>query len=401
MNLFLSTLIFINFSLITNTPSSSTDEELMQKAKELSQKILIIDTHIDVPYRLEEKYEDISERTAGGDFDFVRAKTGGLDVPFISIYVPAEEESKKNAKNVANGLIVMVEGFATKWPDKFQIVSSTKDVLNNAFNGKVLLAMGIENGAPIEGDLKNLRHFYNRGIRYITLCHSKSNHISDSSYDEVRKWNGLSPFGKELVSEMNKTGMMIDVSHISDLAFYDVMEITEVPVIASHSSCRHFTPGWERNMDDDMIKKLGENGGVIQINFGSSFLDGDIKSNREKSWSKVKKFAAENKISTSDPRAAEFRKQYMIENPHFADISDVVKHINHAVKLAGIDHVGLGSDFDGVGDSLPEGLKDVSYYPNLIFQLLKAGYSELDIEKICGGNLMRVWKANEEYAAKQ
>ena len=257
----------------------------------------------------------------------------------------------------------------------------------------------MENGSPIQGDLANLQHFYERGIRYITLAHSQANHISDTSYDLRRKWKGLSPFGKELVQEMNKVGVLIDISHVSDAAFYQTIELSQTPVIASHSSLRAFTPGFERNMDDAMITALGKNGGVIQINFGSTFV-----TKRANAWSK-KRSAGQKKIEEKFGKDSEeykgFRDQFIEKNPlPFATLDSVLDHIDHVVKLIGIDHVGIGSDYDGVGDSLPTDLKDVSTYPNLIQGLLNRGYSDAHIIKILSGNFMRVWKTNEEYAAK-
>jgi membrane dipeptidase len=258
----------------------------------------------------------------------------------------------------------------------------------------VSLALGMENGTPIEGKLENLQHFYNRGIRYITLAHSESNHIADSSYDLRRKWQGLSPFGKELIVAMNNLGMMIDISHVSDAAFYQTVAISKVPVIASHSSLRRYTPGFERNMDDDMLKALAQNGGVVQINFGSSFVTAMANQ-----YGALRKAAAQQAgVPDNDAFDLEFRKKHPYP---FATLETVLDHIDHVVKLVGIDHVGIGSDYDGVGDSLPVGLKDVASYPNLIEGLLKRGYQDADIEKILSGNLLRVWREVEAYAAAQ
>ncbi|MBL7961897.1 membrane dipeptidase, partial [bacterium] len=211
-----------------------TEESLRTKALEYAQELILIDTHVDTPYRLREIMEDISQRTAGGNFDYVRAKEGGLNAPFMSIYVPAEYERKGGAKLLADTLIDMVEKFTTDWPDKFTMAYSTSDVKKQFATKKISLCLGMENGSPIEHDLKNLRHFYDRGVRYITLAHSKDNHISDSSYDTSRTSHGLSAFGKDVVLEMNRLGIMVDVSHITDEAFYDVMDISKAPVIASH-----------------------------------------------------------------------------------------------------------------------------------------------------------------------
>jgi membrane dipeptidase len=258
----------------------------------------------------------------------------------------------------------------------------------------------MENGGPIAGDFETLARFRDRGIRYVTLTHSKSNHISDSSYDLNEQWQGLSEFGKSLIPEMNSQGVMIDVSHISDRAYWQVLELTHTPVIASHSSLRHYTPGFQRNMTDEMVAALTDNGGVIQINFGSGFLTKAARDYANASQQAFLRFRAEQSITGDDPRLLEFAASYRAENPYpYATIDDVLNHIDRAVELAGIDHVGIGSDYDGVGDSLPAGLKDVSEFPNLTAGLLERGYSEADIEKIYGGNLMRVWRENEAYAA--
>lgn len=400
--LYLKILAVLSISFVVTVCSDSKKEiqsGATQSGTEPATPFLIVDTHVDVPYRLQEKMEDISVRTPGGDFDYPRAKEGGLNVPFMSIYVPASYEEKGGGKKFADRLIDMVEKFAADAPDKFAVAHSVADVRKHVSNGRIALAMGMENGTPIEGKLENLKHFHQRGIRYITLAHSRNNHICDSSYDPKRKWNGLSPFGKQVVEEMNRLGIMIDVSHISDSAFYQVLRHTKGPVIASHSSCRHFTPGFERNMSDEMIVALAKNGGVIQINFGSEFLRDDVRKRSEERRTALNKYYEEHKLKRTDAEAVAYARKFREENPPlFADVADVVAHIDHVVKLVGVDHVGLGSDFDGVGDSLPTGLKDVSQYPNLIRELRKSGYSETDIRKICGENTMRVWSEVEALA---
>jgi len=372
-----------------------------QLAKEISKKYIITDGHIDVPYRLEDEFENVAEHTAHGDFDFPRAVEGGLDAPFMSIYIPARLEKSGGSKELADKLITMVEGIVKAAPDKFALAYSTAEVEANFVKGIISLPMGMENGSPIEGDLANLKHFYDRGIRYITLTHSKANHISDSSYDEERPAHGLTDFGKVLVQEMNNIGVMVDVSHISDEAFDDVMAITKAPVIASHSSARHFTPGFERNMSDKMIKTLAKNGGVIQINFGSSFINQTAIDYGKVRKAAIKAFTTANQLEKDSTEITAFKKQYKIDNPYpYATLSDVLDHFDHVINLVGVDYVGIGSDYDGVGDSLPSNLKDVASYPNLIAGLLKRGYSEADIAKILSGNVMRVWKAVEAYAAE-
>lgn len=387
--------------------NSPSEEEIQRKADSLAQAYIITDGHIDLPYRL--KNDGINEITrengdviidAGeGDFDYERAKEGGLDAPFMSIYIPAEYQEKGGAKALADSLIDLVRSITTTYPDRFALAGSPEEVEQNFNEGRISLPMGMENGAPIEGDLSNVQYFFDRGIRYITLSHGKDNEITDSSYDTTATHQGLSSFGRDVVKEMNRVGMMIDVSHISDSAFHDVMEITEVPVIASHSSARHFTPGFERNMSDELIKALAENGGVIQINFGSDFLDIESQKRRDENRENLRLQLEEQGLSPDDTAAQPIIERFNEENPYkYSNVAKVADHFDHVVNLVGIDHVGLGSDFDGVGDSLPEGLKDVSAYPNLFAELLKRGYSDEDIEKIAYQNVFRVWNAVLDYA---
>jgi len=381
-----------------NPVSSLPDDELKDLANELAHNYIIADGHVDIPYRLREKMEDISVRTENGNFDYVRAKEGGLDAPFMSIYVPSSYQVSGGSRELADTLINMVESLVEKNPDKFALAYTPDMVEENFKNGLISLPLGMENGSPIEGDLANLQHFFERGVRYITLTHATDNDICDSSYDTTRTWNGLSPFGRDVVLQMNKLGIMVDISHVSDSTFYQVIGLSKAPVIASHSSCRAFTPGFERNMTDDMIKKLGENGGIIMINFGSTFLDSLSAKKRNENQAYLKNWREENNLNEKDSSAIAYEKEYNASHPFFSNVSVVADHIDHVVKLAGINHVGFGSDFDGVGDSLPVGLKDVSMYPNIIFELLKRGYSEEDIQKICSGNLLRVWREVEETA---
>jgi len=373
----------------------------MPKANELAEKYIITDGHIDVPWRLHKGgYEDLSVRTPGGDFDYVRAKEGGLDVPFMSIYVPATYQVTGGAKAMAEELIGTVEKITTDHPDKFEIAHNVTDAERIFMEGKIALPMGMENGAPLEGDLSNIQYFRDKGISYITLTHSEDNDICDSSYNlGERTHNGLSEFGIEVVKEMNRVGIMVDISHVSDEAFYQVMDVTQVPAIASHSSARHFTPGFERNMSDDMIKRLAENGGVIQINFGSSFVTEESRDKRKANTEKINQYMKDNNLESDHPDVKDFAKKVAEDNPVFCDVTDVADHFDHVVGLVGIDHVAFGSDYDGVGDTLPYGLKDPSDFPNLIYHLLKRGYSEEDIKKISYENIWRVWKATEYFAS--
>jgi membrane dipeptidase len=377
-----------------------TPVEMEQLADELAHKYIITDGHVDLPYRLTvqnfqltKEFIGIPIETDKGDFDYVRAKQGGLDAPFMSIFIPASYQQNGGAKAFADTLIDMVSGIAAAHPDNFRIVKTPDEVKACFQEGIIALPMGMENGAPVEDDLANVAYFRERGISYITLTHSKDNQICDSSYDTTRTWNGLSPFGYEVVREMNKQGIMVDISHVSDSTFFDVMEIVQTPVIASHSSCRVYTPGFERNMNDDQLRALAENGGVIQINFGSTFLDGDLQKYRNEKRTELRNLLQEKGVDANSEEGKALIEEFQQQNPRlYSTVQKVADHIDHVVKVAGIDYVGLGSDYDGVGDSLPTGLKDVSEYPNLILELLKRGYSEKDIEKICYANVFRVWE---------
>ncbi|GJL92968.1 dipeptidase [Hyphococcus sp.] len=372
-----------------------------ERAIEIAHKYIIVDGHVDAPSSVADAGADLSTGAKSVDFDYARATAGGLDAPFMSIYVAADYEEKGGAKARADILIGLMEGVEAQYPDKFEIAYTTKDVRRIFTEGKIAMPLGMENGSPIEGDLGNLKHFYDRGVRYITLAHSKANHIADSSYDENKRWDGLSPFGFQLVRAMNDLGIMVDVSHITDAAIEDVLSTTRAPVIASHSSLRHFTPGWERNLPDELTQKIGENGGVVMIAIGSAFLN--EAANTYSAPRDAARAAEEKRLGRlmSEAEQEAFNTAWLGDHPYpFATLDQVLDHIDRAVELAGIDHVGLGTDFDGVGDSLPVGLKDVSTYPVLIDGLLARGYDEAAIEKILGGNALRVW-AEVEAARKK
>lgn len=313
LSAFIITLSACQSSEVSTSKASSAK---LLTANEIAKKYIITDTHIDVPYRLEEEYEDVSQSTEKGDFDYPRAVSGGLDAPFMSIYIPAELEAQgTGSKELADKLIDMVEAIVEKSPNKFALARSVEQMEANFKNGIISLPMGMENGSPIEGNMENLQHFYDRGIRYITLAHSKSNHISDSSYDEKRPAKGLTEFGSKLIVEMNNIGVMVDVSHISDEAFYQVIEISKVPVIASHSSARHFTDGFERNMNDEMIKLLAKNGGVIQINFGSTFIAQRSLNDRNEFLKASAAFMKTNGLEEDSEAMKEFAKAYRAKTP--------------------------------------------------------------------------------------
>ena len=383
---------------------SCSESKISLNADEIAQDSLILDSHIDVPYRLWSQHlegleiDDISGPT-NGDFDFIRARKGGLNVPFFSIYLPASTEEDGTSHKMANDLIDMVEDIVTLYPEKFLLIKSVDDLSSLTNKNIVGIALGMENGAPIQGDLSRVEYYYDRGIRYITLTHSKTNHISDSSYDENIQWHGLSEFGKTLIEEMNRVGLMIDISHVNDEAFYQAIELSQVPVIASHSSLRHFTPGFERNVDDAMLNKLAEKGGVLQINFGSSFISQRPRDYMDLMNNFLELKFGQSREGVSEEVINEARKEFFSKNKYpYATLDEVLDHFDRVINLVGVDHVGIGSDYDGVGDTLPIGLKDVSSYPSLIEGFLERGYSREDIDKILGGNLIRVWKEVEEYA---
>lgn len=386
-----------------------TDEQRLEVAREIAQSTIMVDGHVDLPYRmkvggftLQREILDVSVRTPDGNFDYPRAKEGGLDAPFMSIYIPAGNQTTPGAsKALADSLILMTERLVEAFPDKFAMAYSPADIEANFSKGLISLPMGMENGAGIEDDLGNVAYFHKRGIRYITLTHGKDNLIGDASYDTTGTHGGLSEFGEKVVAEMNRVGIMVDLSHVSDNTFKDALAITKVPVIASHSSVRKFTPGFERNMSDELIQAMAKNGGVMMINFGGSFIDSAYAAGSTKVREHIVNWLAENNLSRTDSIAQIYIQEYSAKNNPFPTVQRVADHIDHVKNLVGIDYVGLGSDFDGVGDSLPTGLKDVSMFPNLIAELLKRGYSREDIEKICYKNIFRVWKAVEDYAASQ
>jgi len=372
------------------------------EAQRIATTQLIIDTHIDVPFRLHRNAADLGAATEDGDFDHPRAAAGGLNAPFMSIYIPAATDEAGGAFELAEQLINSVENLAATHPDKFAVATCSRDLDIQFHQGLISLPMGMENGGPIGGKFGNLEHFFNRGIRYITLAHSKSNHISDSSYDPNEPWQGLSSFGKGLISEMNRLGVMVDVSHVSDKAFWQALGLSATPILATHSSLRHFTPDFQRNMSDEMIVAMANKGGVVQINFGSSFLHQAAQDYGKARTAAVREQQNANHLADDDPALRAFYESYTAAHPYpYATLDTVLDHIDRVVELAGIDAVGIGSDYDGVGDSLPVGLKDVASYPNLIRGLLERGYSEDDIVKILGGNTLRVWRAVEAYAQGQ
>ncbi len=393
------TIVLICIKPIFAFAQPTSTDKMMKKAEKLAQKYIIVDGHVDLPYRLkvtnfrlQKEYLGIPYQTDAGDFDYVRSKKGGLDAPFMSIYIPSSLQETGGAKELADSLINMVEYIAKEQNKLFQIAYSAKDLRKIKKAGKIALPMGMENGAPIENDLNLIPYFKKRGISYITLTHAKDNKICDSSYDTTRTWNGLSPYGYKVLDKMIENGIMIDISHVSDSTYFQTLRYVKVPVIASHSSCRKFTPGFERNMSDEMIRLMKSNGGVIMVNFGSSFLDSEVGRYNDSMRTELSELITNSGFDNKSAEVENIKLEFAKKHPKlYSDVNMVANHIDHIVQLAGIEHVGFGSDYDGVGDSLPVGLKDVSDFPNLIYVLLQRGYSAKDIKKICGENLLNVW----------
>ena len=376
----------------------------LASARALTDDAIVVDTHIDAPGELLGGWRDLGERTPDREFDYPRAREGGLDVGFMSIYTSPGDDASNGAFQKAHKQIDAVEAMVGRHPDRFAKLTSPGDVERLRQGGRVLLALGMENGAPIGDDLSRLKQFHDRGVRYMTLAHSHSNRIADGSYSLDRPWKGLSPFGEKVVAEMNRLGIMVDVSHLSDESVQDVLRVAKAPVIASHSSLRHFTPGFERNLSDELAKAIAKTGGVVQITFGSGFVDAKAAADTTAYFREVANFKRRQDEAKARGEAVQSMEEWdaawQAAHPTpTTQLSQVVDHIDYAIKLLGEDHVGLGSDFDGVGGALPVGLKSVADYPNLVAALRERGHSDATIRKVLGANLLRVWRQVEAAAA--
>jgi membrane dipeptidase len=368
-------------------------------AREIAAETVIVDTHVDVPYRVERGYVDVTEATEGGDFDYPRAVAGGLDAPFMSIYIPAEVDAADQGAELADRLIESVEAIVERAPERFALARSPGDVVANWRAGRISLPMGMENCGPIRSE-EAVFEWHARGIRYCSLAHSRSNRLSDSSYDINEQWGGLSPLGASLIPVLNDAGIMIDVSHLSDDATWQALEASAVPVIASHSSAEHFIPGFRRNLSDELLRAVGAQGGVVMVNFGSTFVSQASRRSQEQGRLAFQQYLREEGVEPDSEEARAWREAYDRENPfRRATLGEVLDHFDHIAGIAGIDHVGIGSDYDGVGDTLPIGLMDAASYPHLIAGLLSRGYTRAEIEGVLSGNLLRVWRAAEAHAA--
>jgi membrane dipeptidase len=398
-NLFFGVVLFFYFVCTScQIGGKNPQNDLQIEARDLAQRIMILDTHIDIPYGVTRDSLTRFINAPDGQFDYNRARQGGLNLAFLAVYVPPAYLDSSNARDFTDDKLDLLYDVVKTWPGKFKMIFSPAHMSPTPDPSIIHIALGIENGTALQGDLANLKHFYDRGIRYITLVHSKNNRICDSSLDAVKKWHGVSTFGKQVIEEMNRLGIMVDVSHASDESFFQIVKYSRAPVMASHSGCRYFTPGFERNLSDSMIQIIADKGGVVQIPVGSFFLSSDFHRISQIMQNEMAHYLAENHISENDPAAQQFEKElkarYQVDR---GDVTDVVDHIEHVIKLVGIDYVGIGSDFEGVS-ILPCGIESVADYPNIILELLKRGYSEKDIRKIFGENLIRVWKQTEKVA---
>jgi membrane dipeptidase len=382
----------------------NTEEQLIKKANKIHASVLTVDTHCDTPMGFLRSNFDLGVKHEDGCVDFPRMKEGGLNAEFFAVFIgqgPRNDSSINIVHQKALDIFDAIHKNVEKNSSMAEMAYTAADAYRIKKAGKIAAFIGVENGYPVGKDISRVKQYYDLGARYMTLCHSGNNDICDSSTDpKGAESNGLSPFGEEVVKEMNKLGMMIDVSHISDSSFYDVIKLSKAPVIASHSSCRALCEH-PRNINDNMLLALKQNGGVIQICILSSYLktpevnpelETKLKELRDK-YSDSKNLTDESRRQMrSESRA--LRKQY----EKLATVKDAVDHIDHVVQVIGIDHVGIGTDFDGGGGI--DGCKTVAEMKNITIELVKRGYSKNDIEKIWGGNAMRVLREVEKMAMK-
>lgn len=375
--------------------------DVTPRAAKLHRQAILVDLHCDTPQRVLDEDFDMGARDGKGHIDIPRMKEGGLDAAFMSIYVDMRRYAGEAATKRALQLIDTVYAQAQRHPDQFVLATTAADVRHAHKQGTIALLMGMEGGTPIADDLRLLRDFYRLGVRYMTLTHSLNNNWADSSTDQPRH-NGLSEFGKQVVREMNRLGMLVDISHVSDKAFFDALEVTQAPVIASHSSARALC-NVPRNMTDEMIRAVAKNGGVIHVNYHIGFLDQNyvdaFDKVRDEFRDRMRALGEQYKDDDKARREAQDQlfKEYAAKLPR-VPWQRIVDHIDHMVKLAGPDHVGLGSDFDGA--TMPDGMDDASYLPRITQGLLERGYREADIRKILGGNTLRVMEEAQRVARR-
>jgi len=380
---------------------SVTDADVMR----VHSSALLIDSHNDLPYYTVQG-RDIALDGASPHTDLARLKAGGVGATFFSVWVAKDFVAGNRSANRALQLIDSVRhDIVEKHPNDFVLATSVKEIEDAHSRGKIAALMGIEGGHAIEDSLRVLRDYYALGVRYMTLTHTNTNGWADSAGDiaraDVKHHNGLTPFGKDVVREMNRLGMMVDISHVSDKTFFDALEVSRAPIIASHSDARALANA-PRNMTDEMIAALAKKGGVIDINFNCGFLSQRF---RDESAAKAPAVAERLRQATAGKHLGELETDQLEGKIQAemgvkpATIDDVVAHIDHIKKVGGVDAIGIGTDFNGV-ECVPQGLEDVSKFPNLTRALLIKGYSAEDIRKIYGGNFLRVMRAVEMAAGK-
>jgi len=382
--------------------TSSQSQPISQKARDLHFSSIVIDTHDDTTQRLIDPKFDLSVRHTDGSVDIPRMREGGLDAIFFSIYIPGSITGPRAVERALEQ-IEAVRRQVTLHPNDLALATTAAEVRSAFAAHKIAVLMGVEGGHMIDDDLKNVDKFASLGVRYMTLTHMLNTDWADSSTDKPAH-NGLTDFGKQVVVEMNRVGMTVDVSHIADKTFYDVIATSQAPVIASHSSCRALDDA-PRNMTDDMIKALAAKGGVIQINYHVGFLSQEFRDADRAAPELGKAIEAETKKRCGDQEACQLIEADKILREYVAQgklprvyWTKIIDHIDHAVKLVGADHVGLGSDFDGA--DMPYGMEDVTHLPQITNALLEKGYSESDIQKILGGNTLRVMQEVENTSKK-
>lgn len=394
MKIILGSLVLI---ILLPVPGSSQDTDY----RKIHRDAIVVDTHNDVVQRMLHG-EDISVRTRHGHSDLPRFEEGGLDVEMFSIWVPPEKTSRPYYDQ-SNEQIDSVESFVRRNPGKAGFARSVGDIERLVKEGKFAAMLGMEGGHAIDNDLKKLEHFYGRGVRYMTLTWNNSTDWATSASDETNPdaklpHRGLTDFGKSVVKKMNDLGMMVDISHVGEQTFWDVMKITRKPVIASHSSVWALCPH-RRNLKDDQLRAIKKNGGVVFINFNPGFIDSTYtkKENAMLEANKALKDSIERTLSGDDFIREQYGAELMMAkfDPLKPSLSALIDHFDYIAKLIGVDHVGIGSDFDGIRIT-PAEMNDVTYLPNITRELLRRGYSAADVTKILGGNFLRVVKAVEQ-----
>lgn len=390
----------------TASQKSLSEAAISPQARKIHDSGLVIDTHADTPQRFLDEGFDIGSTDPNdiGHISLDKARRGNLGAEFFSIWADPETSQGHFARHTFD-LIDSVYDQAARHPEGMMMAFSTADIERAHREHKLAALMGIEGGHSIEADMHLLRDYYRLGVRYMTLSWSNTNEWADSSGDiddrKVQHHNGLTDFGKQVVLEMNRLGMMVDISHVADKTFWDAIATTKAPVIASHSSARALTNA-PRNMTDDMLKAVAKNGGVVQVNFFNAFIDENFRkandAQKDAADAAQKKYIADRKAEGKEVSYVELdhiEREWIAKIPR-PPLSSLIDHIDHIAKVAGIDHVGLGSDFDGVSGATPQGIDSAADLPKITQALLDRGYSAEDIHKILGGNLMRVFRQVEQ-----